>query len=100
MTTKELKQYGIIREKIDNGYRVAPTYRYSCNEGHNKTNLVIEIDKTDNWGKQVYVMTINDELVRNFRGSMLYWDKLEEAQADLFEMFIGSFPKRAFNTIL
>lgn len=99
MTTKELKQIGIIKEKINNGYRVAPTYRYSDDKEHSyrKTNLVIEIDKTDNWGQNVYVMTINDELVRNYRGSMLYWERLDEAEKDLVDMFNGGFPRRAFN---
>lgn len=100
MTIKEFKQYGIQKEKIDNGYRVSPTYRYKAIGEYIKTDLVIDIDKTDNWGKQIYVMTINDELVKNFRGSMLYWEKLDEAEKDLFDMFMGCFPKRCFNTIL
>lgn len=95
MKVKELKQAGIKRESIDNGYRVAPTYRYT----YLNINLVIEVDKTESFGIKYYVMSINGKDVTNFKGVLCRWENMDDIQEDVYNIFIGGFPKKSYTTI-
>lgn len=92
MTIKELRAVGITREKVDNGYHVAPTWRYS-REG---VSTVIELDKDDVYGIKCYVASINNRLVTNFLGKTLYWENQIDAQTDIYNMLFGGMPKFAY----
>lgn len=92
MTAKELKASGITRTKVDNGYRVAPTWQYS-REG---VTTVIELDKDDVYGTKCYVASINGRLLTNFLGKTLYWENQNAAQDDIYNMLLGMMPKFAY----
>lgn len=92
MTIKELRAVGITREKVDNGYHIAPTWRYS-KEG---VDTVIELDKDDVYGIKCYVASINDRLVTNFLGKTLYWENQSAAQDDICNILLGMMPKFAY----
>lgn len=85
MTAKELRQCGIKIEKIDNGYRVPKTLRYTMNG----KDTVIEIDKDDYFGIKSYVMTVNGVDLENKSGKLLRWESLLEAQKDVWTIFNG-----------
>ena len=89
MTKKGLKNYYKIKEeKIDNGYRVHKTLKYT-REG---SDVIIEIDKDDYFGIKGYVMTINGKLAENFLGETLWWETLSQAQNDMVRVFNGQMP--------
>lgn len=92
MTTKELRQCGIKIEKIDNGYRVTKTLRYTMNG----KNTIIEIDKDDYFGIKSYVMEVNGKDVTNFLGKTLRWENLEDVSKDVLRIFNGDMPIHYF----
>lgn len=92
MTIKELRASGITRTRIDNGYRVSPTWQYS-KEG---VDTVIELDKDDVYGIKCYVASIDGRLVTNFLGKTLYWENQSAAQDDICNMLLGMMPKFAY----
>ena len=95
MTKKELKEQGIEVEVIDNGYRVAPTYKYIYKA--RKTTIVV--DKDDYFGTKSYVMEFNGNDVKNFYGRQLRWHTLAELHEDMLLMIIGKMPIRCFALI-
>ena len=99
MKVKELKGYGIKRERIDNGYRVEPSYRYTYNGCFGKTDLELVVDKVCSYGTRYYVVSINDEVMINFLGKMLRWESIEDLQDDILRIFTGCFPNKYYTAI-
>lgn len=99
MKVKELKDYGITREKIDNGYRVEPSYRYTYNGHFGKPNFDLVVDKVCSYGTKYYVVSIKDEVMTNFLGKMLRWENLEDLQDDILRIFTGCFPNKFYTSI-
>ena len=92
MTVKELKERNVTRSKVDNGYRVDPTWRYS-REG---VSIKIDLDKCNHYGIKCFVASINDRVCTNFLGQTLYWDTRDAAEEDLCNMLLGGMPKQAY----
>lgn len=95
MKLNELKKLGIKRERLDNGYRVASTYRYTCT--HNP-NLTIEMDKDYIFGDRVYLLSVNGELLENERKKTLKYDSVEDVELDIIDMLWGYAPTRYYTT--
>ena len=84
MTNASLRKLGIEITKIDNGYRVASSYEYKL--GLNK----VVLDKENNYGTSEFVLSVNDNLIRNPFGKVLFWATKEDALADIVDMLIYS----------
>lgn len=85
MTSKMLKElYSINEKEIDIGYRHSKTLRYT----RENCKTVIDIDKFN----QYYIMTINGNVATTIFDKVLYWDTLEDAKADMINIFCGSTP--------
>ena len=84
MKNADLKKYYNIQiTKIDNGYRVAPSYEYRLGKN------AIVLDKENNYGTAEYVMSVNDEVLKNPFGKILWWYTKEEALTDIVRMLVN-----------
>ncbi len=83
MKNNELKKLGIEITKIDNGYGVNPSYEYKL--GLNK----IILDKENNYGTAEFVLSVDDNLLRNPFGKVLFWATKEEALDDIVDMLVN-----------
>lgn len=92
MNNKELKQFGIFCEHIDNGYGVAKTLKFT----HKSKDIVITVDKDDWYGIKCYVMEVNGKEIQNFFGKTLRWYNLDDIKEDVLRIFNGDMPKNSF----
>lgn len=94
LKVKELKLYNICREKIDNGYMVSPTYRYSSD----RAEIVVDMDKINDYGTKAFVLSIDDKLMTNYKNKTMKWDSVESVEKDIIDIFNGKMPTRFYTT--
>lgn len=87
MTKTQLRLNGIEVNKIDNGYRVSPSYEYTVG------NKSVVMDKEDHYGIKCFTLSINDNVLTNFFGKRLYWENREDALRDAVRILYGKMPE-------
>lgn len=83
MKNADLRKLGIEITKIDNGYKVAPSYEYKF--GANK----VVLDKENNYGTAEFVLSVDDNLIKNPFGKILFWETKEDVLADIVDMLVN-----------
>lgn len=94
MTRKELRNLGITKTIIDNGYRVPKTHRFTSVY----SDKIIDIDPYDDYGSKCYCISINDDILE-FNNKVLKWETRGQAEEDVVELFNGKLPRNSYRTV-
>lgn len=81
-------------EKIDNGYRVPKTTRFTIDN----SDIVIDVDKDNDYGDTIYVISINNNLLTNYYNKTLKYENYALACEDVKDIFDGKMPSRYYTT--